>query len=73
MVPVRRWSWVWFCSIPFWMLLLGAVLVAVTEDPSPVRFVATVAGGAVISAVLIGLVLAVGWSNERAIRRRARR
>jgi uncharacterized membrane protein len=66
---MRQRSWIWFCSIPFWLLLLGAVGVAVTEDPAPVRFVATVAGGAAISGVLIGLVVLVGRSTARAARR----
>lgn len=58
--------WLWFCSIPFWALLAGAVAVAVLEDPSLVRFTATVAGGAAMSGALVGLLAFVGWSNRRA-------
>ncbi|WP_370326228.1 hypothetical protein [Euzebya sp.] len=64
-----RTRWVRLCSIPFWALLVGAIGVAVTEDPSPVRFVATVAGGLGMSAVLLGLVLGVSASNRRALER----
>lgn len=61
--------WLWFCTIPFWALLIGAAAVAVLEDASMLRFVVTVAGGAAISGALIGLLVLVARTNARALTR----